>query len=67
MRLEQYPDILTIDEVSEILKIGRNQCYNLLNTGRLRGFKTGKKTWKIPKAAIVYFLKIEFDHFKYST
>ena len=60
MRLEQYQDILTIDDVSEILKIGRNQCYSLLNTGKLHGFKTGNKIWKIPRDAILYFIKNEF-------
>ena len=59
MNLSQYNDILTVEEVMELLLIGRNQCYELLNTGKLHGFKTGKRNWKIPRKAITQFLKEE--------
>ncbi len=44
MKLYDYQDILTIEEVMEVLKIGRGQCYNLLNNGSLKGCKFGTKT-----------------------
>lgn len=53
---DSYPDILSIQETSELLKIGRNQVYNLLNTGELKGFRIGSKTWKIPKESIDAYL-----------
>lgn len=57
MLISQFGDILTIDDVCEILKIGRGQCYGLLQTGRLKAFKMGK-TWKIPKEAVIEFIKM---------
>lgn len=66
MNMNQYPDILTIEEVMDILLIGRNQCYELLNSGRLHGFKVGIKTWKIPRDAVIYFLKTEASPTKHS-
>lgn len=52
MKLYEYQDILTIDEVMDILKIGRGQCYELLNMGLLKGFKLGSKIWKIPRTVL---------------
>ncbi len=49
---DNYPDILSIKEVCELLKIGKNQVYQLLNTGELKGFKVGSKSWKIPRESI---------------
>lgn len=55
MQLDNLNDILTIDEVCEILKIGKSQCYTLLRSKQLKGFQIGK-TWKIPQAAISQFI-----------
>ena len=54
--LEQYNDILTIDELCEILKIGRNRAYKLLETGEIKGFRLGR-LWKISKLALQEYLK----------
>lgn len=53
--LNSYPDILTIDEVMEILYIGRNTFYKLLETKKLRGFKVGR-SWRITKQELIKFL-----------
>ena len=57
MKLYDYQDILTIEEVMEVLKIGRGQCYNLLNNGSLKGCKFGTKTQKIPRASVEEFIE----------
>ena len=36
---ESYDDILTVEEACEALKIGYNAIYELLNTGKLRGYR----------------------------
>ena len=57
MMFEQYDDILTIEELCEILMIGRNAAYSLLKDQRIPAFRIGK-TWKIPKKALEsYILK----------
>ncbi len=49
--LNQYQDILTAEDVSEILMIGMNRTYSLLNSGMIKGFRIGKK-WRIPRDAV---------------
>lgn len=59
MKLYNYPDILTIDDVMDILHIGRGQCYDYLKSGLLKGFKLGVKTWKIPKDSVIEFIETQ--------
>ena len=44
-------ELLTVDEVAEILYLGKNTVYNLLRSGELKGIKFGK-IWRIPKESI---------------
>ena len=53
--LEQYDAVLTISDLREILNIGRNTAYNLLNNGDIQAFRIGR-TWKIPKDSLIYYL-----------
>ncbi|WP_191440262.1 helix-turn-helix domain-containing protein [Anaerotruncus colihominis] len=53
--LEQYPDILTVKEVREILFIGRNKVYQLLESKELRGVKVGRD-WRISKDEILKYI-----------
>ena len=46
--LEQYNDILTVTEHSEILRIGTTHAYKLLRSKKINAFKEGKD-WKISK------------------
>lgn len=52
---EGYDEILTVAEVMEILYVGKNTVYHLLNRGELKAFRIGK-TWKIPKACLEEFI-----------
>lgn len=49
--LENPYDILTPEDVTEELMIGKNTIYNLLNSGELKGFRVGRN-WKIPRKAL---------------
>ena len=53
---ENYDDILTVEEACESLKIGHNAMCELLNTGKLRGYRNGR-VWRIPKAALVEYIR----------
>ena len=53
---ENFDDILTVEEACEALKIGYNAMYELLYTGKLRGYRNGR-VWRIPKAALVEFIR----------
>ena len=52
---EQYDDILTIEEVAELLRIGMTQSYRIVRSGNLKGYKEGKD-WKIPKQALINYV-----------
>ncbi|WP_277405529.1 helix-turn-helix domain-containing protein [Lacrimispora xylanisolvens] len=53
--LEQYDDVISVKELCEILRIGRNRAYELLQTNQIKGFQMGRP-WKIPKSAVEEFL-----------
>ena len=50
-----YPDILSVEEVCDILSIGRNRTYEYLKSGALSGFRVGR-TWRIPKKNLQTFV-----------
>lgn len=52
---EDYPDILTVEEACEALRVGYNAMYDLLNTGKLKAYKNGR-TWRIPRAALTQYI-----------
>jgi len=49
-------EILTREEVMEILKIGRSTFYKLLQTGELKGFKEGNR-YKVPAQSIEEYIE----------
>ena len=55
---EEYVDMLSIDDVMEMLGIGRNSVYELLNSGELKGFRI-KGKWKITKRAVVEYITVK--------
>lgn len=48
---ENYPDILTLSETAEALRVGHTHTYRLLRAGKLKGYKEGKN-WKVSKIAL---------------
>ena len=55
--LDQFGDILTVPEVADILMVGRNTVYDLLAEGKLKGFRIGKKIWKVPRESLEQYIK----------
>lgn len=53
--LAEYPDILTVEEACEALRMGYNAMYDLLNSGKLKGYRNGR-IWRIPKLAIKEYI-----------
>jgi len=52
---EDYPDILTVEEACEALRVGYNAMYELLNSGKLKAYKNGR-TWRIPRTALTQYI-----------
>ena len=53
--LEEYQEILTVDEACEVLRIGYNVMYELLSTGKLKAYRNGR-VWRIPKKAVIEYI-----------
>ena len=48
--------ILTIDELQDKLRIGRNQAYKLVAEKKIKAFRTGKR-WNITEAALNEYIR----------
>lgn len=48
-------ELLTREEVMELLKIGRSTFYKLLQEGQLKGFKEGNR-YKVPLASVEEYI-----------
>ena len=55
--LRDYPDVMDIQQMSEILGVSTKTGYNLLRNGNIVALKVGR-TYRIPKAHILTYLKI---------
>ena len=56
--LGEFGPVMTVEEVCEILMIGKNTVYSLIKTGQIEGFRTGR-TWKIKRDGLVQFIRRE--------
>ena len=54
--LNKYNDILTVEELCEVLRIGKNTAYKLLKSGEIKSIKIGK-VYKIPKKSVKKYLE----------
>lgn len=52
---KKQTELITLDELCDILKIGKNTAYTLMRTGELEVFKIGR-VWKIPKKAVLQYV-----------
>lgn len=50
-----YPEILSVDEACELLRIGRNNLYEILKSNRLKAYRNGR-VWRIPKLAVQQYI-----------
>lgn len=53
--LEEFPALLNISDVQEILGVGRNTAYSLVRSGKIKHLRIGKLI-KVPKATLEAYL-----------
>lgn len=53
--LNNYPDVLTVEQLAQALGIGQNAAYQLVNSGAI-GCKRIGKSIRIPKVCVVDYL-----------
>ena len=56
LQFDNYPDIVTPDDIQKMLRIGRNSVYDLLKQGKIKSLRVGKK-YLIPKTSMINFLQ----------
>lgn len=54
--LNKYNDVLTVKELCEILDIGKNTAYRLLQSGEVPSIRIGKQ-YRVPKVYVLAYLK----------
>ena len=52
-----YPDVVSIEDLQSMLRIGRNAAYDLIRNGIIKTIRIGKK-YIIPKKSVIAFLEI---------
>ena len=53
--LNKYLDVLTVKETREILRIGMNSMYTILQSGELKSIKIGR-IYKIKKENVIEYI-----------
>ena len=53
---EHYNDLLSVEELCEMLMIGKNSAYTLLASGEIKAYRAGTR-WKIPREAVSEYVK----------
>lgn len=53
---QDYPPIMTVKEVMDLLYIGKNKIYELLGSGELKGFRIGRM-WRIKGDSVDDYIK----------
>lgn len=56
MNYDHIPDVMTVDELRSILKIGRNKAYSLVRHGEIKSLKIGG-IFRIPKRYLIDFIE----------
>lgn len=54
--MHENTEILTREEVMDILKIGRSMFYKLIQEGQLKGYKDGNR-YKVPVYAVEEYIR----------
>ena len=53
--LSDFPEILTTEEAADILRVGYNTLYDLLQSGKLKAYRNGR-IWRIPKQSVIEYI-----------
>ena len=55
---EEYEELITVNEMQQLLGIGQNTAYRLLRENKIKCFRIGRM-WKIPKKSIEEFILLQ--------
>ncbi len=55
--LKEYPDVLTVEEMSKALGISSKTGYQLLRENKIQNLKVGR-AYRVPKAHLLAYLQL---------
>jgi len=55
--LKEYPDVLNVEQVSEVLEVSKKTVYKLIREGSLSSLKVGRE-YRIPKVTLLKYMKV---------
>ena len=55
--LKDYPDVMTVEEMSRALGVCSKTGYRLLQNGNVRHLKLGR-SYRVPKAHVLEYMKL---------
>lgn len=58
--LEQYEDIMDVNDLCEVFRVGRGRVYELLQTNQISGFRLGRN-WRIPKLSVINYIESQIN------
>lgn len=59
--LRNLPDIMTVEELTQVLCVSKKTCYQLLKSGEIEAIRIGR-VYRIPKIKVFkYLLAIELE------
>lgn len=53
--LDGLPIVLTVQEAATVLRVGRNQAYEMVRRGEIAAVRCGS-SWRVPRSALIQFL-----------
>ena len=53
---EEYKDVVGVSELCDMLGVGKNTVYGLLNSGEIKSIRIGK-VHKIPKRYVIDYIE----------
>ena len=55
---KDYPDVVSVEQLMELLQIGQVLAYKLVKSGAIKSRKVGRE-YKIPKVNVIAYLNKE--------
>lgn len=62
MYFDNYDDILNVEDLMDLLNIGKHTAYKLLSDGEIKAFKLGSG-WRIPKSMVEEYIRRRCDDY----
>ena len=55
---ENIPEVMTLKECQQLLKVGKNTMLELLHTKQIEGFKIGSR-WRVKKESLIEYIEYQ--------